>query len=614
MIMKNQTADLVSTWRDIGPVAWAEGPFGWPGVDGQPVKLSPWQVAALEGWWSNRQTVTTFAVSNVKKTGKTFVNAVLTAWRWLALPGLHFCVANDLDQATSRQFQEIAEMVRRNPYLKENVTVTAKQLTFNPTGSILLALAGDASGNAGANFLTVSFTETWGILYEGDVRNYEELTTPPGRFYGLPALRIVDSYAGYLDESQTWHELVDRGLAGERLPGDWPLFRDGGLLLFHVQGQEGQRRCYRGTPEEADEYYHDQKKTLRENSYLRLHENRRTPNVGTFVDDEVWQALVDKNHHPLEPGSDRPVYIGLDLAVAPGGDNCGLIGVYADQGKVKVAFHKVWKGGRFRIRKLNLSETVEPYILSLAKRYKIAGCYFDPWQAVYLSERLQNAGVNCVEVRQTHSSRGPKDTALFELVSNGLLVLYDDPELRTMAAGASAKELPDGRIFLAKTGGRSKIDLLVALSNAADVCNAEGLGIGGARVLPNIFYEWANADGSIGDLNDFLFTPSGWDYAPDRSRKGHPPGVTWRNCKHRNRGCESCVRELESEGYYDLINQMAEGIPMSEEQFNVEREARKNKPYVNTEEIKNAHEFSKTLWSNVNRRLARPAQGDKDRP
>jgi hypothetical protein len=577
----NEIADLIQAWRNAGPVAWSEGEFGWIDIDGRsPVKLTDWQRAALNAWFQERETVTTFAVSNVKKSGKTFTNAILTAWRWLALPGVHFCVANDLDQATSRQFQEIADMVRRHPFLRDQVKVSAKVLEFTPTGSTLLALAGDAAGNAGANFLTVSHTEAWGILYEQDVRNFEELTTPPGRFYGLPALRIVDSYAGYLDESQTWHSLVDRGLTGEQLDGDWPIFREGGLLLFHIEGEEGQKRCYRGTPEEAKVYYKDQRATLRENTYKRLHENRRMPNVGTFVDDEVWQSLVDKKLQPLPAGSDRPVYIGLDIAVAPGGDNCALIGVYYDHGQTKVAFHKVWKGGRFRLKKLNLSETVEPYILGLNKKYKIQGVYFDPWQAVYLADRLRVAGIYCVEVRQTHSSRGPKDTALFEMVSNGQLSLYDDPDLRTMAQGASAKELGDGRLFLQKTGGRSKIDLLVALSNCADVCNAEGLGVGRVRWLPNIItgpYEGLS-------LDDFMFTPDGnFEYAPDRNRAQHKPGVTWRNCRMRNRGCEACVRELEQEGWYDFLeeeaNQLKDVEPMSpEEAIEMFWQHFKNKP------------------------------------
>jgi phage terminase large subunit-like protein len=162
------------------------------------------------------------------------------------------------------------------------------------------------------------------------------------------------------------------------------------------------------------------------------------------------------------------VYIGLDLAISPGGDDCALIGVYQDDGRVKVAFHKLWKG-KARKAKLKLGSTVKPYLLRAMERYQIGGVHFDPWQAQFLADELRNAGLYVIEVPQTHATRGPKDTALYDLIADRRLVLYDDPDLKYAAAGANAKELGNGMIFLQKASGRSKIDLLVALANVADV-------------------------------------------------------------------------------------------------------------------------------------------------
>lgn len=611
--MMSKIDELVREWRARGPVSWAEGPYGWTDIDGQPVKLTDWQRAVLAGWWDHRETVTTLGISNVKKSGKTFTNAVLLCWRWLAMPGLHFAVANDLDQAAARQFDEIANMARRNAFLRQNVKFSGKTLEFLPTGAILAALAGDATGNAGANHLTVSHTEAWGITYEGDIRNWEELTPPPGKFYGLPPLRIADSYAGYLEESNTWHELVDRGLAGERLAGEWPVYLSGGLLLFHIDGQEAQRRCYRGSSQEAAVYYFDQRASLRENTYRRLHENERQVNVGTFIDQETWQALVSADHHPLPAGSKEPLYVGLDLAVAAGGDNCALIGVYFDEDKVKIGLHKVWQGGRLRLRKLSLSDTVEPFILGLARNYNLQGVYFDPWQAIHLAEHLRSAGINCVEVKQTHATRGPKDTALYEIATRGGLVLYNDQELSNMTAGASAKELGNGMIYLQKAGGRSKIDLLVALSNCADVCNATGQGWAGVTTLPNIFYEYDGAD-----FSDFLQTPLGWEHLGEINRARHPPGVTWRTCRHRNKGCEACVREMTIEGEYQRQEEEAQarlaesaGVPMSEDEYY--RQIRSITGHGLPKEVDHEYnKFQEAFWQRVRaRKLARGAGGDR---
>lgn len=544
----DKIAELVLQWRSMGPSAWAEGAYGWIDVDGQPVRLEPWQRAALLAWWERRETVTTLAVSNVKKTGKTFVNAVLLAWRWLALPGLHFAAANDLDQSMARQFAMIAEMVRRNPFLSENVRATNKELVFIPTGSTLQALASDSTGNAGANHLTASHTEAWGIQYEGAIRAYEELTPPPGRQYGLPALRIVDSYAGYQEESATWHDLVDRGLAGDRIKGKWSLYVDQGLLLFHMQGAEAQKACFRGSPAEAKQYYAEQRRSLRENSYKRLHENVRTANVGSFVDQEAWDALIDPELRQLPEGSKVPVYIGLDLAVAAKGDNCALIGVYGEGNRVKVAFHKVWKGA-IRLKRLSLIDDVGPYIVRLSQKYRVAGVYFDPWQALALAELLREKGINCVEVPQTHKTRGDKDTWLYEAATNGRLVLYNDDELRYAPGGANAKELPDGRIFLQKAGGRSKIDLLVALSNCANEAAGRQ---DDWELVPDPFSDNPRPEGALWvpilHGHDFIWCWPGTDR--------HKAGVTaenhhfTKNWDGDSYACAACVRELENAGFY----------------------------------------------------------------
>ena len=149
----------------------------------------------------------------------------------------------------------------------------------------------------------------------------------------------------------------------------------------------------------------------------------------------------------------------------PGGDDCACIAVYADGDKVRVAWHRVWKG-KGRKRDLRLSETVQPYLLAQKQRYHLSGLYYDPYQCAQLAENLWRAGLRCNEVPQTHQNRGPRDTALYDLAINRRLVLYDDPELRSAASFAAAKELGNGLLFLQKSG-RGKIDLLVALSNCA---------------------------------------------------------------------------------------------------------------------------------------------------
>ena len=46
---------------------------------------------------------------------------------------------------------------------------------------------------------------------------------------------------------------------------------------------------------------------------------------GDFVDPDDWQALIDPEHAALPPGSGQAVFVGLDLATAPKGDDAALI-------------------------------------------------------------------------------------------------------------------------------------------------------------------------------------------------------------------------------------------------------------------------------------------------
>ena len=464
--MSNKASDLVQAWREAGPVAWAEGPFGWTLPDGASVTLTPWQCAALLAWWERRETTSTLGISNVKKTGKTFVNAVLTCWRWLAMPGEHFCIGNDFDQAAGRQFQQIAETVRYNAYLRANVKVTNRQLVFEPTGSTLTALAVDAAGNAGANHLTASHTESWGIIYEASVRAWEELTPPPGRFYGLPALRIADSYAGWEGESETWHKLVDRGLGGIRVSDDWPIYQAGGLLLFHAEGQEAQERCYRGTAQEAAAYYAEQRESLRPNAYTRLHLNQRTANESQFIPPEVWAACYSPDVRRWTEGDGRRLVLGADASTSR--DLTALVGCAwnPEAKRVDAVYCKVWKPerGLFRGGKatIDLELTICAEVMRLHGLGAVDSVIYDPYQLHSVALTWERAGVSCVEMPQT-GARVESDQALYDAIMGRTLAHCGDPTLTEHVSNAVAVETPRG-FRLAKEKTSRKIDAAVALS------------------------------------------------------------------------------------------------------------------------------------------------------
>jgi len=454
---------LIEQWREMGPVRWAEHRMGWLMEDGKPIVLEPWQRAALDAWWEHRETTRTLALSNCKKSGKTTCNAVLAAWRWLALPGEHFCCANDLDQAQGRQYQMIDEMCKRHPLLAGQVHSTRDRLTFGATGSTLTALAVDAAGTAGANHWTVSHTEAWGIIYEGGIRAWEELTPPPGQRDGFPALRIADSYAGWLGESETWHDLVDRGLAGERLPGDWPIYRLGGLLLFHMEGEEAQVACYRGTDLEREAYYADERASYRASAYTRMHLNRRTSGESQFVAIELFDALEDRACRPVTPGDKRPLWLAVDAGTKR--DAAALVGcTWNDKaGRAELALVREWHPSvlAYLTAGLDLDETVGAEIMRLRKECSVREVRYDAWQMAAISTRLEKAGIRVVEMPQT-AQRTEADQLLYDAITAGTLGTFHSPELRAAMTKAAGQETPRGYRLLKRSGD----DLVVALSMA----------------------------------------------------------------------------------------------------------------------------------------------------
>jgi hypothetical protein len=590
--------ELIKTWRETGPVKWAEGPGGWIDIDGQPIKLTLWQRAALTAYFEHRTDVSTFAISNVKKTGKTFLNGVLLAWRWLCLPGTHFAIGNDLDQSQARQFAMISEMVRRNPYLSETVKAGKSELLFIPTGSTLTALAGDAAGNAGSNHLTASHTEAWGIIYEAGIRAFEEMTPPPGKFYGLPSLRITDSYAGFVGESKTWHKLVDRGLAGERLAGVWPIFKAGGLLLFHMEGEEAQERCYRGTDMERLEYYAEQSETLRPNAYQRMHFNRRTSGESAFVTAEQWQACYSPEVRPLGPGEDIELILGADASTTH--DYTALIGLQNGEAGADVRLIKVWKpktivGMRFGKPSIDLEQTIGAEVLALHKERKVKAIVYDPWQLATVARQWEKAGIKCIEMPQT-AQRVEADTALFNAIISGRVRHYKNAELDEAIGNAIIIETPRG-IRIAKEKASRKIDALVALSMAHHAAITQKV-YGAMVAMPNFIYGEA-------DTNDYIFLGDNIIYAPKHTNKPHGPGVTWRTCRRRMDGCEACIAELEAEGEFTRQNEAAAlglargaGIPMSEEEYIEEMKIRRGTP-LREMEMQHEQKIISKFWQAV---------------
>jgi phage terminase large subunit-like protein len=448
----------------VNAVEWAESRWLLPN-ERRLIVLEPWERAALHAMFppdGSPSPWETFLVSTVKKAGKTTLNAIATLYAALTFPApeVAYCVANDEAQATARVFDLIAKQVRAMGLERTRAAVVGRtEILFPETGTQIVAIPADFAGAAGATFGISSWTELWAFRHEGHVRLWEELTPIPQR----RSLRIVDSYAGFTGDSPILEPMWSRALAGERLAGELPIYASGRLWAFIDQGEEAQRRAWRGSPEAMSAYYAEQADTLRPGTFARLHRNVWQSGEEAFITAEEWDACVDPGVQPLLPHVDRSLRVSVGVDAATKGDCAAVVAVAYDGGRLRLVAHRIWTPRRGE--PLDLEDTIEKYLLQLRAGYSVAAVYFDPHQMARSAATLKRAGVRMVEFPQTTGNLTAAGQNLYELIRGRNLVMYPDAELRRHALNAVAVETARGW-RLAKEKASRKIDGIAALSFA----------------------------------------------------------------------------------------------------------------------------------------------------
>ena len=99
--------------------------------------------------------------SEVKKSGKTFLATVIAIWEAVTNPDCEVvCCANDQEQAVSRVFQTVCQLIKYNPELTSSAMIQATQVKFT-NGSVIRAVSSDYKGQAGGRQRLTIFDEIW---------------------------------------------------------------------------------------------------------------------------------------------------------------------------------------------------------------------------------------------------------------------------------------------------------------------------------------------------------------------------------------------------------------------------------------------------------------------
>lgn len=431
---------------------------------GQPFEMLPiWDVVlSLAFQFDSRHRLPwdTILLSTVKKSAKTETNAQLVTARGFTqeAPNEILLCANDLEQSQGRVFKAVCGLIEHNPVLRREAEVGARQVTLS-NGTTITAIASEYAGATGSNHGLTSWDEQWAYMSEASRRLWEELTPVPTRHNSI---RIVSTTAGIEGESALLQEVYKSGVGtdehpegqGERLHPTLPIYGNRDARIFAYWDHEPR------APWQTPDYYAAQRRSLRPSTYLRLHENRWTTGVETFITGELWDPCVDRDYFaPLRPPG--PVYLGIDASLKH--DTAAVMAIAVSRDRLSLVAHRLWKPTE--AEPLDLEATIETYVRELCGRMDVREILCDPWQMARSIATLKAAGLPIREFPQTTGNCTLMGQALFDALKGRQVRLYADEELRQQALNTVAVESSRGW-RIAKEKASRKIDAIVALALA----------------------------------------------------------------------------------------------------------------------------------------------------
>lgn len=415
----------------------------------------------------------TIVWSEPKKSGKTTLAAAVTMYMAAKNKASHiYCLANDGKQSQDRIFKAMDRCLKLHQQqggIFENVRSIWAPPSFKlDNGTVVEAIPCDAAGEAGSEPLMTVWSEMWGYRQEAKERLWTEMTIPP-TLYGH-ALRWVESYAGYEDESTVLWNLYDNGVNhGQRHPAfpDLPVYVNGSQFTFWSHEPR--------MPWQTKEYYEDEAKLMLPNEFLRIHRNQWVVATTSLFDNMIhWDRCYDPVlNRPLPEGDDTPIVVALDASVS--GDSSAVVAVSrhpddswdAPVRRVCVRHVSVYypRAGT----KINYSETMEPEVKLLCERWNVYKVVYDPYQLHKMCTDLALDGVGAFEEFDQTRRRSKADKQLYDMIIMRQLRHNGDVEMRQHVQNCAVRsEGASNTLRLTKKAAGRPIDLAVALSMATD--------------------------------------------------------------------------------------------------------------------------------------------------
>lgn len=444
-------APVAVTDPDIDdPATWIQNNVYIPETN-SPIVLYDSQIEPLEEALRRDEfgnfVYTTILWSAIKKSAKTAIAAAVGMWFANRITRARIRVmGNDLRQAQSRAYEAMTTAVKLREDWKKSVKVNLYEMTF-PNDSRIEAIAVDPVGEAGGNDDLVIVTELWGWKSAKHQQMWTETTVPPTKFG--QALRWCESYAGYTNDSPVLEQLYEMGVVeGKVLNIDREMYANGRTFVLW--------NTHPTLPWQTPEYYADQRSVLKPSEFSRVHENKWSAAVESFIPEGWWADCEDT---AAVAAITLPVVVALDAAIS--GDSFAVATVTRNKGVCYVKESKVWYPPPDG--KIDYAD-IQRYVRDLKKRYIVREFAYDEYQLHDMATR--NYGkLGFWRAFPQGQDRLIADKHLYDLIRDRKVIHAGDLDLAEHIANANAKKEGD-KLRLEKRHEKKKIDAAVALSMA----------------------------------------------------------------------------------------------------------------------------------------------------
>lgn len=408
------------------------------------IKLEDWERKIFEDCFYEKRP-RLIVISLAKKNGKSQFSAMTLLWLFLlGERGEIYIASNSKDQSNFITFKKIKDMLRKNRELSDICRVYKDYIENRATGSILRCLSSSFRSSAGLSPSCIALDECSAMDTESLKFFYEELQLSP--IY-LNPVTLITSTVGREEQGIFW-DLYEASKKGNTLDS-----------YFYIK--QGLKEA---NPSSfvTDYYLRKQrdKPGMRKSVFNRLHCNLFSSESDDFISDEDFRGCVD---YSLEkrPNKRLPVYVGLDCGYR--NDYTAVFVVYKSPELIISVEHKIFRPSP-ETGTLDFSK-VREFILELNRVYFIEGIFYDPYQAISLSQDLTKEKIRMVEIPQTQINCIAFSQCLFTAIKSHTLSFYPSEEVRESLLNCKAVYSSRGWRIVKKRE-KGKIDLAVACSLA----------------------------------------------------------------------------------------------------------------------------------------------------